>query len=66
MGLRKNNGIKFNEFKQNSGVDFFDMVDIQKFQNMVEKKFLILCESSVRTSVKGRTLLDAIIREIIK
>lgn len=66
MGLRKNNGIKFSEFKQNSGVDFFDMVDVQKFQNMVEKKFLILCESSVRTSVKGRTLLDAIIREIIK
>lgn len=66
MGLRKNNGIKFNEFKQNSGEDFFDIVDMQRFQNMVEKKFLILCESFVRTSVKGRTLLDAIIREIIK
>ena len=66
MGLRKNKGINFKEFNKNSGVDFFDIIDDKKFKNMVDNKFLILSESSVRASVKGRNLLDAVIREIIK
>ncbi len=66
MGLRKNKGIKFSEFEKNSGVDFFDIVEMKKFQNMVSKKFLIVSESGVRASVKGRNVLDAIIREIIR
>ncbi|MBR1544488.1 MAG: radical SAM family heme chaperone HemW [Alphaproteobacteria bacterium] len=66
MGLRKNRGINFKEFIENSGVNFFDIVDEKKFQNMVNQKFLISCESSVRASVKGRSVLDAVIREIIK
>ena len=66
MGLRKNKGINFKEFQNNSGVDFFTLIDMKKFQNMVQKKFLISCESSVRASFKGRSVLDAIIREIIK
>ena len=66
MGLRKNRGINFKEFMENSGVDFFDIIDDKKFKNMVDNKFLILSESAVRASVKGRSVLDAIIREIIK
>ena len=66
MGLRKNNGINFNEFMKNCGVSFFDIIDEKKLKNMVDNKFLILSESVVRASVKGRNLLDAIIREIIK
>ncbi len=66
MGLRKNSGISFVEFKKNSGMDFYDMVDMKKFQNMLNQKFLIENKSGVRVSVKGRSVLDAVIREIIK
>ncbi len=66
MGLRKNKGINFTEFKQNSSINFFDIVDSKKLNNMVDKKFLILNNLSIRTSVKGKSVLDAVIREIIK
>ena len=66
MGLRKNKGIIFKEFKQNSSINFMDMIDSQKLELMIQKKLLILNKNSIRPSAKGRPLLDAIIREIIK
>lgn len=66
MGLRKNSGIKFSEFNKNSLISFDEIVDMEKVLNLVKQKFLILSKSGIRLSVRGRNLLDAILREIIK
>ncbi len=66
MGLRKNKGIKFSEFNKNSLISFDEVVDMEKMLNLVKQKFLILSKSGIKLSVRGRNLLDAIIREIIR
>ena len=66
MGLRKNKGINFNDFSSSCFLDFFDVVDRQKFENFVNNKYLIMTSGGVRVSVKGRNVLDSVIREIAK
>ncbi len=66
MGLRKNRGINFSEFNKNSLISFDEIVDMGKVLNLVKQKFLILSKSGIKLSVRGRNLLDAILREIIK
>lgn len=66
MGFRKNRGIDFAEFKQNSHCDFFDVVNEDKVNILVVQKYLLLSKRGIRTSVRGRSVLDAILREIVK
>ena len=65
MGLRKNKGINFNDFFYNIGFDVWKILNKNLVLRFVNEKLLILTKSYIRASVKGRNILDTIIKEII-
>lgn len=66
MGLRKNSGIDILNFNFITGSDFWDIVDKNKVLNLCKMKFLHLSKNNIKILIKGRNILNSIIKQIVK
>ena len=65
MGLRLKEGINFERFLQNSGVNFFDFVDNLAIKRLAKLNLICYDAANIRLTDKGFLLLDKIVLEML-
>jgi oxygen-independent coproporphyrinogen-3 oxidase len=65
MGLRLTKGIDRHHFKQHTGCDLMTIVNRKALAELVEQGLLECDAQALRTSQKGRLLLNAIIGRLL-
>ena len=65
MGLRLKEGINFERFYQNSGVNFFDFVDNLAIKRLANLNLICYDAANIRLTDKGFLLLNKIVLEML-
>jgi len=65
MGLRLKEGINFERFYQNSGVNFFDFVDNLAIKKLAQLNLLCYDAANIRLTDEGFLVLDKIVLELL-
>lgn len=63
-GLRMNRGIRFSEFEENCGLDFWAAANREKAEDLARAGMLSISGKKIRVRAKGAPILDRIILEI--
>ncbi len=64
MGLRMNDGIKFNDFKNKFNIDFLEVYKSQ-LRDLSEKRLISINEESMRLTQKGREISNSVFIEFM-
>jgi putative oxygen-independent coproporphyrinogen III oxidase len=65
MGLRMSAGINFQDFKDKTGVDFIDAVNVSKYRLYMQQNFLKVTENDVKVTLNGRLVLNRLTADLL-